>query len=221
MKRLGMKKKSPKNQRRRPKQARSIAKMNAIIDASARVLAAHGYSKATTEQIALEADVGIGTLYEYFANKDEVFNAYINSHINAITDNVVAAMKTMPQGSFAEAIDRLVDVSLQHIAERRKPLATIFRELPGIWANVNVDYLGDGIQRTAELFKTQFAITISEATLMRTVNVLGVSVTALIVKALVLDSPPMAIDELKQDIRCLIVGYVGERSIDISLSYPG
>lgn len=58
-----------------PKQARSKATVDAIIDAGFLCIARHGTAGMTTGQIAEVAGVGIGSLYEYFADRDAVLAA--------------------------------------------------------------------------------------------------------------------------------------------------
>ena len=72
-----MKRTPPKVLRRRAKQGRSQATVDAILEASARVLMRHEYAASTTNRIAEVAGVSVGTLYQYFRNKDEVFDALI------------------------------------------------------------------------------------------------------------------------------------------------
>lgn len=56
--------------RRKPRQSRSRATVDAILQATAQVLVRDGYQKATTNRIAERAGVSVGTLYQYFPNKD-------------------------------------------------------------------------------------------------------------------------------------------------------
>jgi AcrR family transcriptional regulator len=63
--------------RRKPSQERSRRAVDAIIEASAQVLERRGYHGATTNRIAERAGVSVGTLYQYFNNKDDIFNALI------------------------------------------------------------------------------------------------------------------------------------------------
>jgi AcrR family transcriptional regulator len=60
---------------RAPVQARSRATVEAILGGAARVLASRGYSGTTTNHIAEAAGVSIGSLYQYFADKDDVIAA--------------------------------------------------------------------------------------------------------------------------------------------------
>ena len=64
---------SPKPLRRRAKQSRSKVTVAAILEAATRVLLAKGYARATTNTIAQRAGVSIGTLYQYFDDKDDIF----------------------------------------------------------------------------------------------------------------------------------------------------
>lgn len=77
---------------RKPKQSRSRATVDAIIEAGFRSVATHG-TQATTRQIAEAAGISIGSLYEYFKNKEEVFAAM---HERFIQDVVVLIQETTP-----------------------------------------------------------------------------------------------------------------------------
>lgn len=70
--------------RRVPKQARSRALWDAILEAGARVLVEQGYEKASTGRIARRAGVSVGSLYQYFADKDAVFTALTARIIDAV-----------------------------------------------------------------------------------------------------------------------------------------
>jgi AcrR family transcriptional regulator len=60
---------------RKPQQQRAKATVDAIIQAGFLCLAKHGIEGTTTRHIADEAGIGVGSLYEYFANKQEVMDA--------------------------------------------------------------------------------------------------------------------------------------------------
>ena len=77
---------------RKPQQSRSKATVDAIVEAGFRSVASHGIN-ATTRQIAEAAGISIGSLYEYFANKEEVFAAM---HQRFIQDVVVLIQDTTP-----------------------------------------------------------------------------------------------------------------------------
>ena len=59
--------------RKQPKQARSKATVDAVLEAAARILVSDGYANASTNIIADTAGVSIGSLYEYFPGKEAIF----------------------------------------------------------------------------------------------------------------------------------------------------
>ena len=63
--------------RKLPIQARSIATRDAIIEAAAQILARGGLPAFTTNAVAERAGVSIGSLYQYFPNKDALMMALI------------------------------------------------------------------------------------------------------------------------------------------------
>ncbi|MFN3512859.1 MAG: TetR/AcrR family transcriptional regulator [Phenylobacterium sp.] len=58
--------------RRRPKQARAQATIAAIFEATAQILETEGEARFTTNRIAERAGVSIGSLYQYFADKQAI-----------------------------------------------------------------------------------------------------------------------------------------------------
>ncbi|MCA9575833.1 MAG: TetR/AcrR family transcriptional regulator [Myxococcales bacterium] len=60
-----------------PRQARSRVTFDAIVEACARLLVERGYGAVTTNHIAEAAGVSIGSLYEYFGDKDAVVHEVV------------------------------------------------------------------------------------------------------------------------------------------------
>src|SRR2546427_6536509 len=61
--------------RRQPVQARAQRTLQAIVQAAAQILVKEGEAALTTNRIAERAGVSIGTLYQYFPDKQAVFRA--------------------------------------------------------------------------------------------------------------------------------------------------
>jgi len=59
--------------RKEPRQARSRDTVDVIIEAATRVLSSEGYDRASTNRIAEVAGVSIGSLYQFFPNKESIF----------------------------------------------------------------------------------------------------------------------------------------------------
>lgn len=61
--------------RKGPVQSRSRATVDAILDGCVRVLDQEGLAAATTSRIAEVSGVSVGSLYQYFENRDAILNA--------------------------------------------------------------------------------------------------------------------------------------------------
>ncbi|MEU8815585.1 TetR/AcrR family transcriptional regulator [Actinoplanes sp. NPDC048796] len=68
--------------RRTPRQVRAELTRERILAAAAHVFAEHGYAAGTTNRIAERARVSIGSLYQYFPNKDAILAALLIRHID-------------------------------------------------------------------------------------------------------------------------------------------
>jgi AcrR family transcriptional regulator len=93
-------------QRRRPRQARSRQTVEVILEAAARVFRREGF-RATTNRVAAEAGVSIGSLYEYFPNKQALLAALAERHVavaetevgSALTETALPALLARLQGA--------------------------------------------------------------------------------------------------------------------------
>src|ERR1044071_338258 len=82
------------NPRRRPRQARAQATVDAIVKATARVLVEEGYDRASTNRIAQAAGVSIGSLYQYFPSKEALVAALVETHVDRMMDAVTRILDT-------------------------------------------------------------------------------------------------------------------------------
>jgi len=79
--------------RKAPDQARSRETVSVILEASARILESDGLCGFNTNAIAAKAGVSIGSLYQYFPNKDSIVLALISSFEKALHGTVVNAVE--------------------------------------------------------------------------------------------------------------------------------
>jgi AcrR family transcriptional regulator len=68
--------------RKKPVQRRAEETVGVILRAAARVLGRRGYAGTTTNHIAAEAGVSIGSLYEYFPGKEAIVVALVHRHLD-------------------------------------------------------------------------------------------------------------------------------------------
>jgi AcrR family transcriptional regulator len=70
--------------RKEPRQARSRATTDAMLDAAARILGDRGWTGLTTNAVAETAGVSIGSLYQYFPNKLALIEAVRRRHFDEV-----------------------------------------------------------------------------------------------------------------------------------------
>jgi AcrR family transcriptional regulator len=142
--------KTSKRPRRKAKQDRSRKTVEVLLEAAARVLKQRGYAAATTNRIAEAAGVSVGTLYEYFADKEEIFDALIQQQIEAIVAMIqsedvdpaaplgvtlervlLLAMSALRQGpDFIRALEQVPGSAFrQRLADARKLVIGFIRQL--------------------------------------------------------------------------------------------
>ncbi|MEV0683200.1 TetR/AcrR family transcriptional regulator [Nocardia sp. NPDC050378] len=101
-------------QRKRPKQDRARETRARILEVSAHLFGTRGIGNTSTNRIASEAGISIGTLYRYFNDRDEIVKELTDSLFLQVEDRyskflTVAADKT-PRDSVAEVIRTAVQI---------------------------------------------------------------------------------------------------------------
>lgn len=79
--------------KKEPRQARSKASVQAMVQACARILERRGYAGLSTNAIAEVAGVSIGSVYEYFPGKDAI--------VARLVQDMVAEVRAMLEGRLA------------------------------------------------------------------------------------------------------------------------
>ncbi|MCE9580577.1 MAG: TetR/AcrR family transcriptional regulator [Deltaproteobacteria bacterium] len=105
--------------RKRPQQERSRQTVDVILTAAERILSREGLAAVTTARVAEVAGISVGSLYQYYPNKESIFGALLERSIDRYYQVAVAAL---------EATRSLaLDVALRRIIEG---LVAYFREAP-------------------------------------------------------------------------------------------
>ena len=94
--------------RKSASQQRSQTTVEALLDATARVLVREGYDRASTNRIAAVAGVSIGSLYQYFPNKEALVAALVARHNREMLELLRGALAQVATLSIEEAVRTLV-----------------------------------------------------------------------------------------------------------------
>jgi AcrR family transcriptional regulator len=126
--------------RKSPAQARSRETVAAILRGAAQVFSRHGYAAGTTNRIAERAGVSIGSLYEYFPNKDALLVALMVEHVREGEALLLRTRADLGPGPHAlrDVVHRFVtamvalhdrDAALHRVLFEQTPLPRPIRDL--------------------------------------------------------------------------------------------
>jgi AcrR family transcriptional regulator len=122
---------TPATPRKPPRQDRSRETVRAILEAAARIFEEEGVGRATTDRIAARAGVSIGSLYQYFPDKEAILTTLGRCHLLAgwqALESALAALAADPP--LGEALPRLVRTVVLLHEDRARLHRTLFAEGP-------------------------------------------------------------------------------------------
>ena len=96
--------------RKTPVQTRAGVTVEAICEATIQVLLSHGAERLTTTRVADRAGVSVGTLYQYYPNKQSLLYAVMEEHLDRVATAVEAACEQSCHKPLAEMIKQVVEV---------------------------------------------------------------------------------------------------------------
>ena len=118
--------------RKQPVQARSEATVSALFDASIQVLLAVGYRRFTTTRVAERAGVSVGSLYQYFPNRQALITSVIERYLEGLRATIEQHCRDLRGSRLDQLVGGLVDAVIaakwEHIEVSRalhEPFADI------------------------------------------------------------------------------------------------
>jgi Transcriptional regulator len=93
-------------------QARSAATVEALHEATLQVLTQQGLVRCTTTRVAERAGMSVGSLYQYYPNRDALLAAILEKHLVRVADSVELACSGLQGASVAEMAGGLVKALL-------------------------------------------------------------------------------------------------------------
>jgi AcrR family transcriptional regulator len=118
--------------RKKPRQDRSVATVDAILDATARVLTTTGYDRASTNRVAMAAGVSVGSLYQYFPSKEALVAALATRHNAKMSALVRAKLAELAAAPLPVAVRAMVDAMFAAHAVDPKLHKVLIEEVPRI-----------------------------------------------------------------------------------------
>lgn len=110
--------KRAENPRRKPQQARARVTFDAILDAAAQILSAKDSRRFTTNHIAERAGVSVGTLYQYFGDKDGILIALFDREQQHVRRQVRQLLAEANPGDLEGGVRALIRVLIASFVRR-------------------------------------------------------------------------------------------------------
>lgn len=132
------------NPRKHACQERSRATVDALIEATARILVREGFDKASTNRIAEKAGVSVGSLYQYFPCKEALVAAVIDRHQQQLMQIVRDALADVAALPMEQAVRRLVTVAIEAHRVDPKLHRVLAEQLPRTGRLENVEVFNRG-----------------------------------------------------------------------------
>jgi len=115
--------------RKQPRQARSVATVDAIFDATIQVLVSAGPRRLTTTRVAERAGVSVGSMYQYFPNKQALFYALNERYLVGLAERIEAACLAQHGAAIAPMVEALVTTYWRAKTERPQVTRALYRSV--------------------------------------------------------------------------------------------
>lgn len=139
--------------RRRPRQARATATLDAIFEATIQVLIAVGPNRLTTTRVAERAGVSVGTMYQYFPHKQALFYALNERYLDALAERVEGTCRAMQGAPIGQMVEALVATYWSAKTERPEVTRALYRSVVELDNRALIDAFARRVDRaTAEMF---------------------------------------------------------------------
>jgi AcrR family transcriptional regulator len=203
-----MTKKPAISPRKRPKQTRSQSLVDSALEAAARILSSLGYDAASTNRVAETAGISIGSLYQYFPNKDALIGAVIDRTIEEFMKRLEKDFEGHAELSVEQGIEVVTRRLVTSYMGKRKLLSVVFEQVSRVQRMKNILHAR---RHGARLVKASFernrdrihVADVDRASYIVVNAVMGVMLTAIVDEALPLNETQLA-DELID----LVKGYL-------------
>ena len=118
---------------KKPKQERSKSTVEAILEAVTQIMDKDGPMGLTTNKIAEKAGVSVGSLYQYFKNKESIFEAILLRMTEENLESLEKNLSQRPQSVGIGEIIRLVVMShFDNIQKMGRLTSVLFEYAPQV-----------------------------------------------------------------------------------------
>ncbi|NBH06698.1 TetR/AcrR family transcriptional regulator [Amycolatopsis sp. SID8362] len=193
--------------RKQPRQVRAELTRQRILTAAAHVFGEFGYAAGTTNRIAEHAGISIGSLYQYFPNKDAILAELLVRHLDEGTAATERIQRAELPGSIEEIFRVFVRGAIETHLGNPQLLRLLMEQAPRSKELLDkVERLKQSlVSYVQELFDTHPEVRVADT---ETAARLCVTTTELVVHQLVADHEPVDAGRLENEMVAMLTRYV-------------
>lgn len=196
--------KSQTTPRKLAQQERSKFTVDVILTATARILVEEGYDKASTNRIAERAGISIGSLYQYFPNKESLIAALRDRHVSSMMELIESKLKDLSTAPIEVVLTELVRANIMAHAIEPQLHKVLHEQVP----RVNEAESKNCMSELLRSYLAKQCDRLTPQNLDRIVFVVEQTIEAL-THAAVIESPDLLKDEqLEQEISQMLLCYL-------------
>ncbi|MCA1193501.1 MULTISPECIES: TetR/AcrR family transcriptional regulator [unclassified Saccharopolyspora] len=193
--------------RKTPRQVRAELTRERILTAAAHVFTEHGYAAGTTNRIAERARISIGSLYQYFPNKDAILVELLTKHLDEGIAATRAHLAAQRPASVEEEVRGFVRAAIANHLDDPKLLRVMFEQAPRSRELLEkIERLEqEHVTRARELIARYSEVRVGDP---RTAARLVVSTVELVVHQLISSADPIDIPAFEDELTTMLTRYL-------------
>lgn len=194
--------------RKLPQQDRSRITVEAILEATTHILTEEGYYKANTNHIAERAGVSVGSLYQYFPNKESLMAALMEQHSNEIAELVESKLSHLFNSPLEIAIPELVKAVIAAHAINPRLHQVLNEEIPRSERLQQMQQADERITELLQAYLLRWSDRIHPQNLEMTVFILSRTVESLCHSAVIEHPGFISNSQFEQEVSNLLLLYL-------------
>jgi AcrR family transcriptional regulator len=194
--------------RKLPKQDRSRVTVEAILEATTHILVEEGYEKANTNRIAERAGISIGSLYQYFPNKESLMTALMDQHAQEMAELVGGKLDRLFDSPLEVAIPEIITAIVAAHAINPRLHQVLSEEIPRSERSPQMQQADERITALIRAYLERWRDCIQPQNIDMTVFILSRTVDSLC-HAAVIEYPNLVSDsQFEQEVSNLLLAYL-------------
>jgi AcrR family transcriptional regulator len=202
--------------RRKPTQERSRYLVETLLVAAAEVIAERGLAQTTTNHVAAQAGVSVGSLYQYFANKDELLAALFDKLLEDLNQAVDRGLPLLLEADLATMVRGLLQAGFTFIGRNEGLHLELARNWDQESSQRVLRSLERHMQEVFRLYALRHYREFQIDNLQAAVFVMTNSTVFTIMRWLSLPQRPCSREQLLEELTAMAAGYLQRHSRGLS-----